>query len=35
MEEDVRRESDGVFVLKAIIRRFGKVCIILVRHADR
>lgn len=33
MEEDVRRESDGVFVLKALkYRRFGNVCIIICQH---
>lgn len=32
MEEDVRRESDGVFVLKADNSSFFFVCIIICRH---
>lgn len=32
MEENVRRESDGVFVLKADNSTFCKVCIIICRH---
>ena len=32
MKEDVRRESDGVFVSKADNLSFGNVCIIICRH---